>query len=156
MTAMLKCILLSGKQREKVKKFFSFYLVFVLFLMPAFSFGKKDFFHEDSDGTTAGAGAYGLISESCGITGENQENKGKDLEGFREDALIKKRGRIVVIGSEPHTYLGFSTDGGDSYVISRNSVEIPGEYQGLEMEVTGFIMEESPGVLYVRGYRVLK
>lgn len=139
-----------------MKKFFSFGLVFVLFLMPVFSMGKKNLPPEEPLVNPARVAADDSIPESGGVIKENQKAESGAGDGFREDALVKKKGRILVLGSEPHTYLGFNTDGGESYVIDRNSAEIPGEYQGVEMELTGFIREKNPGVFYVRSYRVLK
>lgn len=139
-----------------MKKFFSFGLAFLLFLMPVFSMGKKNLPPEEPAGNPARVAADDSIPESGGTIKENQKAESGKGGGFREDALVKKRGRIVVLGSEPHTYLGFNADSGESYVIDRNSVEIPGEYQGLEMELAGFTRDEYPGIFYVRSYRALK
>ena len=132
-----------------MKNFVSFGLVFVLFLMPVFSMGKKNLPTEESLVNPVQATADDSITGSGVVIKENQKTES-------EDALIKKTGRIVVLGSEPHTYLGFNTDGGESYILDRNSAEIPLEYQGLEMEVTGFANEKAPGIFYVKSFRVLK
>lgn len=139
-----------------MKNFFSFGLVFVLFLMPVFSMGKKNLPPEESLVNPVQATADDSITGSGVVIKENQKAESGAGDGFREDALIKKTGRIVVLGSEPHTYLGFNTDGGESYILDRNSAEIPLEYQGLEMEVTGFANEKAPGIFYVKSFRVLK